>query len=96
MYALAPDVEFALGETCTAAAVERVASGGRSQHRGESMLPWHPRTGQLACAPATATAFVVDATLARNVLTTLGFASDPTSFAPDTRPPAELAWTDPA
>jgi len=45
----------------------------------------------------TVTAFVVDTTLARSVLTALGLAVEPTSFAPARDPPqVEFAWDDPA
>jgi hypothetical protein len=44
----------------------------------------------------TVTAFVVDTTLARSVLTALGLAVEPTSFAPARDPPqVEFAWDDP-
>jgi len=54
----------------------------------------------LACSCGgrrTVTAFVVDTTLARRVLTALGLAAEPASFAPARDPPqAAFAWDDPA
>ena len=45
----------------------------------------------------TVVAFVADANLTRNLLTSLGLAAEPATFAPARAPPqAELAWHDPA
>ena len=54
----------------------------------------------LACSCGgrrTVTAFVVDTTLARRVLTALGLAAEPATFAPARDPPqVEFALDDPA
>jgi hypothetical protein len=42
------------------------------------------------------TAFVIDERLARSLLTTLGLAAKPTTFAPARAPQVEFAWDDPA
>jgi hypothetical protein len=98
--ALVPDADPAT------AASPRCPAPGAPASSGRRRLPWADLLRRvfaqdvLACpcgGRRTVTAFVVDTTLARRVLTALGQAAEPATFAPARDPPqAEFAWVDPA
>ena len=98
--ALIPDADPATPASPRCPAPGAPASSGRRR------LPWADLLRRvfaqdvLAClcgGRRTVTAFVMDTTLARRVLTALGQAAEPATFAPARDPPqAEFAWDDPA